>query len=84
MPRPHSGLGTQFTNPGALPPWAHPNLHRAPPAKSSMVGVIIGVAVVVVLLLAGLGVGAALYLQADDDAPEKPAVPAAAPPKRKR
>lgn len=84
MPRPPSGLGAPFTNPGAVPPWAHPNLQRAAPAKSSMAGVIIGAAVVVVLLLGGLGVAAALYLQTDDDAPAKPAVPAAAPAKRRR
>jgi len=82
-PYPPPGHGVPFTNPGALPPWSHPNLHRTPPAKRSMLGVFIGVAVAVVLLLAGLGVGAALYLQADDDAPARPAIPAAAPAKRK-
>ena len=77
-----SGLGAPFINPGApsgAPPWAHPNVHRAAPPKSSIMGIIIGIAVVVMLLLVGLGVGAAIYFQADDDGPSRaaPATPAA-------
>ncbi|MEA2746621.1 MAG: hypothetical protein QOI41_764 [Myxococcales bacterium] len=71
------GVGAPFVNPGAVPPWAHPNLHRTPRPKSSLMGVIIGISVVVVLVLVGLGVGAALYLQADDDGSPHPATPAA-------
>ncbi len=75
--------GVPFPSPGAPPPWAHPNLHRPPPTKSFPVGLVIGGVVFVILLLAGVGVGAALYLQADDDAPPKPALPSP-PTKRKR
>ncbi len=68
---------------GRAPSRAHPNLHRPAPAKSSIVGVIIGVAVVALLVLVGLGAFATLYLQGDDGAPAKPAAPAAAPTKAK-
>jgi hypothetical protein len=79
------GARAPFMNPGAAPPWAHPNLHRALPPKGSMTGVIIAVAVVVVLLLGGLSVGAALYLQTDDDDPApRPAAAPTAPAKKKR
>jgi hypothetical protein len=68
--------GPSFASASAVPPWAHPNLHRAPAPKGSMMGIVIGISVAVVLLLVGLGVGAALYLQADDGVPSHPAPPA--------
>jgi hypothetical protein len=42
--------GPPLASASAVPPWAHPNLHRAPATKGSMTGIVIGIAVVVVLL----------------------------------
>ena len=68
---PAHGMGAPFASPGA-PAWAHPNMLRVPPKKSSMAGVIIGIVVVVLLAVVGAVVGAALYLQADEEPPAKP------------
>ena len=66
--------------PNGLPAWAHPNLQHAGYGAAqrprSIAGLVIGISVAVVLLLGALGVGAALYLQADDDAPPAKQVPA--------
>ena len=71
--------------PNGLPAWAHPHPpqagYGAAQRPRSIAGLVIGISVAVVLLLGALGVGAALYLQADDDAPPAKQVPA---PKGKR
>jgi len=66
--------------PNGMPSWAHPNMQQAgygaPQRPRSIAGLVLGITVAVVLLLGALGVGAALYLQADDDAPPAKQAPA--------
>ena len=66
--------------PNGVPAWAYPNTaqagYGAPQRSRSIAGLVIGISVAVVLLLGALGIGAALYLQADDDAPPAKQTPA--------
>jgi hypothetical protein len=69
--------GPMPPSPNGMPAWAHPNMQHgaygAHQPPRSIAGLVIGISVAVVVLVALLGAGAAFYLQADDDPPARQA-----------